>query len=293
MKTLRFGDVCVDRCVESEGPSFFPQFIFPSMDWLAFQREREDWLDSRLFDEESGRLVMSLHAYVVRTKHHTILIDTCVGNDKPRPQTKAWHLRSGPFLEDLAAMGVPPQAVDYVLCTHLHVDHVGWNTRLSDGRWVPTFPNATYLFHEQEYRHWERSEADGGSGSTPRAAFEDSVLPVVAAGQAQMVSGDHQIDDTIVLEHSPGHTPGHVFAHLATASGRAVFTGDCVHHPVQIAYPEWNSRFCVDPAQSAATRRAIVERVSDTDTVVLGAHFPRPVAGRITSHRDRWKLSWL
>lgn len=293
LKTLDFAGTSIDRCVESEGPSFYPSFIFPSFDADAFERERSDWLDDTLVDSMTGRLLMSLHSYVIRSAHHTILVDTCVGNHKPRPETRAWHMRNGPFLEDLAAMGVAPESVDYVLCTHLHVDHVGWNTQLRDGRWVPTFPNAKYLFHEKEYAYWESAEMAAGSGATRRAAFEDSVLPVVAAGQTELVSGDHQLDDSVFLEHAPGHTPGHVFVHLRNGGHRAVFTGDCLHHPLQIAYPRWSSRYCTDPERSAETRCDIVERVADTDTLMLGAHFPTPVAGRVVSNGERCKLSWL
>jgi len=294
--TLNFGDTTVDRCVESEGPSFHPTFIFPGLDADAYARERADWLDGRLVDEESGRLRMSLHTYVIRTPHHTVLVDTCVGNDKHRPDTPPWHRRSGPFLDDLRAMGVAPESVDFVLCTHLHVDHVGWNTRLEDGHWVPTFPNARYLFHRAEYAHWERTQGSAdsnGRGSTRRDAFLDSVLPVMAAGQARLVDGEHAIDDTLHLEPSPGHTPGHVFLRLGAPGGGAVFTGDCLHHPLQIALPHLNSRFCMEPLRAIDTRRRIVEQCADTGTVMLGAHFPAPVAGRVVSNAERWKLAWL
>ena len=176
------------------------------------------------------------------------------------------------------------------MCTHPHVDHVGWNTKLEDGRWVPTFPNAKYLFHEDEYAHWETEEMSEGAGNIRRAAYEDSVLPIVSAGQAIMVNDGHQLEDSLYVESSPGHTPGHAFLRLECPNGGAVFTGDCMHHPVQVAYPEWNSRYCFDPEKSAATRRDIVERCEDADTVVLAAHFAVPVAARIISKGDRWKL---
>ena len=145
-------------------------------------------------DEAWQAMESRLHAYVVRTPRHTVLVDTCVGNDKSRPDTPPWHMRSGPFLEDLAALGVHPDEVDYVLCTHLHVDHVGWNTRLSDGRWVPTFPRAKYLFHHAEYEHWARNEmSDGRPGATRRESYEDSVLPVVEAGQSVLVDDGFEI----------------------------------------------------------------------------------------------------
>ena len=290
MKTLRFGETTVERCVESEGPSFYPGFIFPDCNPDAFEAERKDWLDPHFVDEESGRLLMSLHSYIIKTARHTILVDTCVGNHKHRPDTMPWHMKDGPFLKDMARMGVAPESVDFVMCTHLHVDHVGWNTKLEDGRWVPTFPNAKYLFHETEFAHWKVNDMPEGAGNTQHDVFEDSVLPVVEAGQAVMVTDGHRIDDAIHVESSPGHTPGHAFLHLDGPDGRAVFTGDCMHHPIQVAYPEWNSRYCFDPPQSAKTRQDIVERCADTDTMVLAAHFADPVAARVVSNGERWKL---
>jgi len=291
VQALQFDDITVERCVEAEGPSFYPGFIFPDYDAGALESER-DWLDPWSFDSRSGRLLMSLHSYVIRTARHTILVDTCVGNDKQRPDTSSWHMRDGNFLSELAALGVEVEEVDFVLCTHLHVDHVGWNTRLSDGRWVPTFPNATYLFHRDEYDYWQRHEMDGETGvaMTRRESFEDSVLPVVEAGQASLVDGDYAIDDSLHLEPSPGHSPGHVFLNLRSASGSAVFTGDVMHHPLQVAFPEWNSRYCYDPIQSRRTRQAIVERCAETSTVVLAAHFPHPVAGRIAAGGERCRF---
>lgn len=292
MQALRFGEITVERCVEAEGPSFYPGFIFPDFDAQAFEAERH-WLESWSLDAKTGRLLMSLHSYVIKTRHHTILVDTCVGNDKHRPDTRSWHMRDGRFLADLAALGVAPEAVDFVLCTHLHVDHVGWNTRLEDGRWVPTFPNATYLFHRLEYDYWERHEMedDIGSGMTRHESFADSVLPVMEAGQAALVEGDHTIDDSLRLEPSPGHSPGHVFLNLESKNGSAIFTGDVMHHPLQIAFPEWSSRYCYDPAQSRLTREAVIERCTDTSILVLAAHFPQPVAGRIFSTEERGRFA--
>ena len=186
MQTLDLGGITVERVVESEGPSFHPGFIFPDATPEALAGER-DWLLPHFLDAESGRLLMSLHSYVICTERHTILVDTCVGNDKERPSTPPWHRRNTTWLDDLRAKSVPPESVDFVLCTHLHVDHVGWNTRLSDGRWVPTFPNARYLFHKDEYAHWEANEMPNVGSGTTEGSFEDSVLPVVEAGLADAV----------------------------------------------------------------------------------------------------------
>lgn len=289
MKTLDFGGITVDRVVETEGPSFHPGFIFPDATPEAIEGEMP-WLRPHFLDADSGRLLMSLHSYVIRTKHHTILVDTCVGNDKERPSTPPWHRRDTAWLDDLRAMGVTPESVDFVMCTHLHVDHVGWNTRLENGRWVPTFPNARYLFHKDEYAHWESNEMPNVGSGTTEGSFEDSVLPVVAAGLADLVGDDHAIDDSLFLEPSAGHTPGHTCLHLKGGNGQGLFTGDMLHHPIQCAYPEWNSRYCFDPARSRATRQSYVERYADTDTQILAAHFPMPVAGRIVSNGPRCKL---
>jgi len=283
MEALRFGDITVERLVEAEGPSFYPAFLLPDSDADGIEAERP-WLEPHFFHPRSGRFIASVHSFVIRTRHHTILVDTCIGNHKERPSTPGWHRQELPWLERLAAIGVAPEAVDVVLCTHLHVDHVGWNTRLVDGRWVPTFANARYLFHKDEYAHWSSGAevGDGRAGSSD-GCFEDSVLPVMAAGQALLVEGDHQLDDGLVLEPSPGHSPGHMCLNLAAGGRRATFSGDVLHHPVQCARPEWNSRFCHDPARSRATRRAFLERHGDADVVVLGAHFAAPTAGRVVT----------
>ena len=289
MKKLSFGDITVERLVEVEGPSFFASFIFPDYDEDAFAGER-DWLEPHFFDPETERLLMSVHAYVIRTQKHTILVDTCVGNDKDRPSTKPWHRMQTPWLDNLGRMGVAPESVDYVLCTHLHVDHVGWNTRLQDGRWVPTFPNAKYLFHRDEYAHFEAEGSDDGSSGSGDGCFQDSVLPVMESGQAVLVDDGHQLDDAMYLEQTPGHTPGHVAMHLTGGGRRAVFSGDLMHHPLQCAYPEWNSRFCIDPRRSRATRQSFVERHADSGTTILAAHFATPTAGRIVSAGNRCRL---
>jgi glyoxylase-like metal-dependent hydrolase (beta-lactamase superfamily II) len=290
MKTLHFGDIRVDRLVEVEGPSFFPAFMLPDCTPEALAAQR-DWIEPHFFDPVSGRFIQSVHAYVLRTRHHTILVDTCIGNDKNRPSTKPWHRMQTGWLDQLKAMGVPPEAVDFVLCTHLHVDHIGWNTRLVNGRWVPTFPNAKYLFCRQEYEFWAggQTSPEGRSGAAD-GSFQDSVLPVVEAGQALLVAGDHAIDDNLRLEPTPGHSPGHVCLHLSAGGGHAVFSGDLMHHPVQCAHPEWNSRFCHDLAASRAQRIRFVERHADSDAIILAAHFAAPTVGRIVGNGGRCKF---
>ena len=160
-----------------------------------------------------------MQTYVVRTSHHTILIDSCVGNDKDRPTRPHWHLKTDDtYLNALAEHGIAPEAIDFVMCTHLHSDHVGWNTRLDNGRWVPTFPNARYIFSKKELEAWR----DVGYEKFSRTPFEDSVLPVLEAGRAELVTDDYALDDEVFLESTPGHTPGHVAISLRSKGASAV-----------------------------------------------------------------------
>jgi glyoxylase-like metal-dependent hydrolase (beta-lactamase superfamily II) len=176
--------------------------------------------------------------------------------------------------------------VDVVICTHLHVDHVGWNTRLADGRWVPTFPRARYLFARREWEHWTSEEEDG-----TKRILADSVAPVLDAGLAELVEMDHRVADGIWLEPTPGHTPGHVSVRVHSDGADAVITGDLMHHPVQVAEPAWQSAFDTDPVQARETRRAFCSRYADRPVDVLGTHFHHPTAGRIVRHRDAWRFA--
>ncbi len=291
MKPQRIGEFTVSRVMEFQGPIFEPGFLFPDADPSVIEAN-EDWLIPSFIDPGTGRLVMSFHSYVVRTKRHTIVVDTCLGNDKHRPAREVWHMRNGSYLEDLSAMGVRPEDVDFVMCTHLHVDHVGWNTRLVDGRWVPTFPNARYIFARTELEHWQTAAAADPGAPINHGSYQDSVLPVVEAGQVVLVEDDHQIEDGIWLEGAPGHTPGNVMVRLRSAGEDAVLTGDTIQHPLQLARPDWSSRFCDDPDLSRKSRTALIEGAADTPTVVLTGHFPDPVAGRIVRSGDAFRFRY-
>jgi len=235
-------------------------------------------MEPRALDPVSGNLVLVIQAFLVRTRHHTILIDTCVGDHKHRPHRPFWHMQKlDTFLPRLAAAGVAPEDVDYVMCTHLHSDHIGWNTQLRDGRWVPTFPKAQYIFAREELESWEQLHAQD-----PQQQFFDSVLPVIEARQAQLVTSDFALDDDVWLEPTPGHTQGHVSIRLASEGAQAVVTGDCIHSPVQCLAPEWIMRADVDPVLAKATRRSFLERYCETGVTVCATHFPEPSIGRIT-----------
>jgi glyoxylase-like metal-dependent hydrolase (beta-lactamase superfamily II) len=280
----QIGDVRISRVVESESPTS-PRFLFA--DITNEQLLQHAWLRPNFLTEDGGklRLLMSIHAFVVESQGRVIVVDTCVGNDKPR-ENKNWNLLKGRFLEDMAEAGFPRERVNTVLCTHLHVDHVGWNTRLEQGQWVPTFPNARYLIGRKEWAHW-KDEPDGPD----RAVRNDSVRPIVYAGLADFVDTDHHVTPEVFLEPTPGHTPGHVSVRISSKGQDAVITGDLMHHPVQCAMPEMGSRFDTDPAQAIATRRGFLEKYKDGKTLVLGTHFATPTTGHVAADGKSFRFS--
>lgn len=298
MLTQTLGEVRIDRVLESEG-SYGPMaFLLP-----GFRRDTltelgaDAWLRPDFLTAED-HAVMSFHSFVVRTPKLTILVDTCVGNDKDRPERPNWHRRRSPdYLERLGALGLSPSDIDVVMCTHLHADHVGWNTVLRDGRWVPTFPRARYLFSSTELAHWERlhSEALSNGGAVPNhGSYADSVLPVVEAGQAELIGPGHDIGPGLRIDSLPGHTPGNSVLKVNGGAKRAIFTGDVLHTPVQIAVPNWSSRFCDDPTLSAVSRSRLLEEVCDSGALVMAAHFPGPTAGTVEGAgggRMRWRCA--
>jgi glyoxylase-like metal-dependent hydrolase (beta-lactamase superfamily II) len=293
VKTQQIGAFRVDRVLETEGPYFAVDFLLPEAppDLLD---ANADWLRPHHVDPSDGRLILAFQSFVLRTPHHTILVDSCTGNDKERLDRPHWHRKKHDYLPRLGALGVAPESIDFVFCTHLHADHVGWNTQLVDGRWVPTFPNARYVFARREYEHLEQAHREAAASGGPpviHGAFADSVLPVVEAKRAVFVESDHEIERGVFLEAAPGHTPGNCVLHAQDGGQHAVFLGDVMHTAAQLARPALSSRFCADPVQSARSRTALIERYADTDAVMLACHFPTPVAGRIRSRGTGFMLS--
>ncbi len=284
---IALGDFQVSRVVEYEGSFVRPEELFIGFDGALLERNR-DWLGPVL-DPQTGLLLLSFHSFVLRTSKHTILIDSCMGNDKDRPLRPLGHHRSGDFLQRLAKANVRPDEVDFVMCTHLHWDHVGWNTQLLDGRWIPTFPNARYIMSKTEYEHWDRVHASG-QPSMHGLAFQDSIQPIVRAGRAVLVEDGHCVEDGVWVESCPGHTPGNAVINVRSNGSRAVFSGDVIHSPLQLAQPDLSSYACHNPADSAAARRKFIEKVADTGTVVMPAHFLAPSAGHILANGDAFKF---
>ena len=273
------GDITIDRVVDLERLSY-PHFaMLPTADEAELRRLAAE-MGPRIIDPGTLSLSLSFHAYLVRTPQCTTLVDTCCGNDKERPHRIDWHRRDGPFINNLRARGVTPEDIDFVMCTHLHADHVGWNTKLVDGQWVPTFPNAQYLFAETEYQHWLRQQAEADEPIL-HGSHADSVLPVMESGQAKLVAVDHEIETGVYFQPAFGHTPGTIVLHVDGDGTQAVVCGDVMHHPAQVVHPEWSSGFCSDPVQSAKTRRELLDRVAGTGTLVLPAHFLAPYYGPV------------
>ena len=276
----QIGDVRVARVVEFEGPTT-PKFLFE--DLTKEKLLQHAWLRPHFLTGD-GKLIMSIHAFVVESRGSTIVVDTCVGNDKVR-QAPNWHLQKNRFLEDLAEAGCSRERVTHVLCTHLHVDHVGWNTMLKNGRWLPTFPNARYLFGRREYEYWSQVQDD-----YDRSIQADSVRPIVDAGLAELVETGHKVTPEVFLEPTPGHTPGHVSVRISSKGQDAVITGDLMHHPAQCSMPEVASRFDYDPDAARRTRREFLARYDDGRTLVLGTHFAAPAAGRVALEGGSYRL---
>ena len=286
MNIRRVGNLTIMRALELVTP-FSARMFFPETTDADWEPHRS-WLEPNAMDPATGELLLPMQSYVVRTSHHTILIDTCVGNHKERPNRPNWHLKTDDtYRSALAAHGISAEDIDFVLCTHMHGDHVGWNTQLVDGRWVPTFPNATYVFSKKELEAWE-----AGHEKFSRQPLVDSVLPVVAAGQAQLVTNDYALDDELWLEPTPGHTPDHVAISLASNDAHAIMSGDLMHSPVQCLHPEWVAWPDWEPELAKQTRRAFLERYCETDTLVCTAHFPLPSAGRIVSHGTAFRFEY-
>ena len=281
MNRWKIGEASITRVIESEAP-WDGTLLLPEATAANVRKER-DWLHPT-FTDDAGLLRMSIHAFVIESRGKRIVVDTCIGNDKERPIPE-WNRKQWPFLANLEQAGYPRESVDLVLCTHLHVDHVGWNTMLRGGRWVPTFPNATYLIGGTEWDFFSTAEEPFLKGPV-----DDSVRPVVAAGMSQLVDDAHRLTDEVWLESTPGHTPGHFSVRISSRGEEAVITGDLMHHPILCRYPEWDNKFDYDGPRAKKTRRAFCERYADSGVLVLGTHFATPSAGRIRKQDDAYRF---
>ena len=285
MQPIKVGDVSVASIIERDGPWRAPNIMFPSATPERLAQVME-LVPDFTYDRGKDLLVITYQTFVLRTPRCTALIDTCVGEHQRRPPQLLFDKR--PWLDGFARQGLKFEDIDYVFCTHLHVDHVGWNTRLRDGRLVPTFPNAKYIFSRREYEHWKQATDPGFA-----AIHEDCVEPIVQAGQAVLVDDAYVLSDELSLVPTPGHSPGHVCVDLKSRGERALFTGDMMHHCAQVIAPDWSSCFCFDVNESALTRWKFFREHVGTDTLVIPTHFPGPTAGRIAKMRDTYEFKFL
>jgi glyoxylase-like metal-dependent hydrolase (beta-lactamase superfamily II) len=282
MQRWQVGDATITRVIESEVPTAVT-WLLP--DATADRIAAIGWLRPH-FVADDGKLMASVHALVIEADGRRIVVDTCVGNDKDR-LLPFWNHLQLPFLDDLTAAGFPRERIDTVVCTHLHVDHVGWNTMRVDGRWVPTFPNARYLVVAEEWAHWRAQTDTAAMGSD---ILGDSVQPIFDAGLADLVRADHRVCPSVRLEPTPGHTPGHVSVRIRSRDAEAVITGDLIHHPVQMGVPAWRSTFDTDADQARRTRRAFLADCAARRTLVIGTHFATPTAGHVVSDGDVFRF---
>jgi glyoxylase-like metal-dependent hydrolase (beta-lactamase superfamily II) len=281
MQQWKIGAVTVTSVVEYEVPLPPGGFLPGATPELVAE---QDWLRPD-FADENGQLILRIQALVVESEGTRIVVDTCVGNDKPRTR-ELFDRIQGPFLTNFLDAGFRCETVDRVICTHLHIDHIGWNTRIGpDGSWVPTFPNARYLFARVEYEHWSVEPSPDGD------LFADSVQPVVDAGLVDLVDTDHAVTSEVALLPTPGHTPGHVSVAIDSAGERAVITGDVLHHPLQCAAPHLATVFDSDRAAAEAQRRACLARWCDEQVLVIGTHFPGAAAGHLVPHGDGYRVA--
>lgn len=280
---LQVGSCTISRVEESYGALFPIDMLLPAWDRSALD-DHGPAVMGQFLDLDEMTAFMSIHTWVVRTPSSTVLIDTCAGNHKNRPAMEGMHMLDTPWLANLAAVGIDPEEVDTVICTHLHVDHVGWNTSLVDGEWVPTFPNATYHINSTELGFWQSEESD--AIVINENVFEDSVQPLLDRDLVQLWDDDAEIDGIIRLETRPGHTPGNAIAILESGDDRAVFAGDTMHSPIQVFEPTWNAGFDLEADAAIAARRSVLETCAEHNSFLLPAHFAAPHVYRVEERGD-------
>jgi glyoxylase-like metal-dependent hydrolase (beta-lactamase superfamily II) len=274
------GDTTITSIVEAETAHIPPEFFFTGVDAAAV-RELPGLVPD--FADADGNITLRVQALVVDQPGRRVLVDPCVGNGKRRA-LPFWHEQSWPFMERLAAAGFDAASIDLVVHTHLHADHVGWDTHLVDGSWIPTFTGARHLYTSAELEHCRTNAMPGED------VYGDSVGPIVDAGLADIVDPNTDLGNGLRLEATPGHTPGHVSLWIESSGDTALITGDFVHHPAQLARPGWAEVGDDDAAVAETTRRRMFSHAAEHEVLLIGTHFPTRPAGRIVADGEAWKF---
>ena len=292
MVRIGIGVATITRIEETYAPAFAASTFFPAWDPSVLERH-SGWMIPDHYEAATGFLKLSVHSWLIEVGGRRILIDTCVGNEKERPARPMWHRMQTAYLDRLTRAGVDPEDIDLVMCTHLHQDHVGWNTRLVDGRWRPTFPNARYLLSRIEYEGSLKREQDPRTAPANLGSFRDSIVPVVEEGLADIVDAPLRLDEFLSIEPGPGHTPGHIVIHLESGGERGVFPGDIIHSAIQLYRPEWNCFVCIDAEQARATRRRVLDECADSQSLLMPTHFGAPFACHVEREGDAFRPRFL
>lgn len=293
MKTtpdIKIGDVTVSAIYEFERQYMTPEQFFIGATQEIAERHYQEMPQAQ-FSAETGAFTMTFQSFLVHTPKHNILVDTCYGHDK-FSEVVTWD--TSVWAENLGRLGLAFADIDYVFCTHLHIDHTGWNTTLDNGKWVPTFPNAKYIFNRTEYAYWENIAKTGIVPPRQRdGVWQTNCLPIVQAGQAVLIDDHFQIDDTISIMPTPGHSPGHYCVSITSKGMEAIALGDLIHHPLQCREPHWSTHFCTDPALATKSRLQILNHAADNGSVMLPVHFAAPTAGTVQREGDTFRYYFV
>ena len=280
--TYRVGAAEVTRISDLELRDFTPEKLYPGAWTPETLSSHPEWFPPWTMDEERKHLLMSVHSWLIRERGRTTLVDTGAGNDKERPDSKYFDRLSTSYLSNLAAAAVRPEDVDFILTTHVHVDHVGWNTRLEDGVWVPTFPNARYIFSGEEHAFFTDKANLTERNRTSFATQKDSVDPIIKAGLADRINIDGAAPiPGFRFEGTPGHSPYHASIIFESEGRTAFFSGDVMHHPIQVHRPDWNAMFDADGEAAKRSRAWALSFAVEREAQVFSSHFPGSSTGYV------------
>jgi len=292
MTQFSLGKATINRIEETYLAVYDPKELFPEFT-DDIHRRHAHWLAPDHYDAALAKIKLSVHSWLLQIDGQKILIDACCGNNRLRATRPWWSMLNTPYIERLAAAGARPDEIDMVMCTHLHHDHVGWNTQMTDGRWIPTFPNARYVFSKPDVDYFQKADLDAKTAPVEFGTFRECVLPVIEAGRADLVSGQqHRLNDHIEIAPAPGHSPGHVIFKLESGGQHGAFIGDVFHHLLQVYYPHWNFPKNSDADQARSSRRAVLEHCAAKSARVFPGHVGAPFSGYIEADTTGFRPSF-